>query len=820
MARRSRPASASSGASCTVKVENLSKESSEAGLKGKLEQYGAHILSLRVINVPDSPVNYAYINCSDWTTASSIVDSLNQKVLLDSKLLTAKIKEQGAGHKDSQGATGHSGYSQGTAGHPGYSQGTAGHPGYSQGTTGHRGYVSTSRGRGSIGRGCPYPATGRPGHGSAHSIGGRDVCTVKVLISDDRASRALSGEDLDRHFSQFGELSSPCKIRLGNPNYAYVNFSDPLAAQDARRGPAHIIQGAVLTTVPASRSSSNPFPEAQRMARMACSLPSQPPTGSKRWSGAEEEFLHSRFECDALAGHYIKEDVERFLEERQLSLETRVALKGGGISVFAKRGVAAEIDRFVRSRIGGNEAKISTRHLSLECYYLPVLADQLVRAQLGKMQVPLELKVGLSAHSTSLEQLGQAYSKCAQRGVEAKELAQYVQPAKGEEFVRHVWSWRDDDGFKPYDTALSKKLERAFRSGEEISESIGRFTYEIDTSSMEQTNLRTNRTREIRRRAVTERAPKKWKVPLWIRAHSELLQAVESGILEELERHVVETEVPIEDEDPEPLLELARRSFVGAELAGDCSGTILLKGEEGVVTGVAVQLKDRILTRKLEVARLEMASLPRHWEPQSDKCVLKALARGSAEWNRVEQRMLGPGFRATLLRVERIQNLWLWEVYERSRKRMSTKNGGKVNEKELFHGTRSVAPVKIYKSEQGFDSRLSSRGMWGEGAYFADKAAYSNNYCHTTPEGYRQIFLVQVITGITYRCSPDRSLKVPPLKSDHSSSSLSIGHAHKDSMFEDERFDSVSGHTSGSDVFIIYEHGKVYPAYLITYKSA
>ena len=35
---------------------------------------------------------------------------------------------------------------------------------------------------------------------------------------------------------------------------------------------------------------------------------------------------------------------------------------------------------------------------------------------------------------------------------------------------------------------------------------------------------------------------------------------------------------------------------------------------------------------------------------------------------------------------------------------------------------------------------------------------------------------------------------------------------------ENERYDSVSGETGGSNVYIVYANKKVYPQYLITYK--
>jgi len=73
---------------------------------------------------------------------------------------------------------------------------------------------------------------------------------------------------------------------------------------------------------------------------------------------------------------------------------------------------------------------------------------------------------------------------------------------------------------------------------------------------------------------------------------------------------------------------------------------------------------------------------------------------------------------------------------------MSEKYRGITNEKELFHGTSSTPPEKIFRSEQGFDFRFCSRGMWGTGAYFAVNASYSNNYAYTIA-ARKQIILAQ-----------------------------------------------------------------------------
>lgn len=121
-------------------------------------------------------------------------------------------------------------------------------------------------------------------------------------------------------------------------------------------------------------------------------------------------------------------------------------------------------------------------------------------------------------------------------------------------------------------------------------------------------------------------------------------------------------------------------------------------------------------------------------------------------------------------------------------------------------------PSKIYNSEQGFDSRLSKgKGLWGTGTYFAVRAAYSDTYAYTNADGHKQMLMAKVITGITHKCLPNDKLRAPPIKP-----------ALSNSIFEEERYDSVSGYTvntknQGSDIFIIYDQGKAYAEYLITY---
>eukprot|EP00731_Ephydatia_muelleri_P015066 Em0008g786a len=190
----------------------------------------------------------------------------------------------------------------------------------------------------------------------------------------------------------------------------------------------------------------------------------------------------------------------------------------------------------------------------------------------------------------------------------------------------------------------------------------------------------------------------------------------------------------------------------------------------------------------------------------SKKVVLVSIQQGTPEWNEVTDLFGKTLVASRITKLERIQNKWLWERFVFAKQRMVEKNKGQVKEMKLFHGTKNTRPKEIFKSEQGFDPRYSSQGMWGTGAYFAVDAKYSDNYSHISGI-FKQMILARVLTGDTCRCAPDSSLKMPPLKP-----CLKVQGA-----FENERYDSVSGHTRGSDIFVIYDNEKAYPAYLITY---
>ena len=209
-----------------------------------------------------------------------------------------------------------------------------------------------------------------------------------------------------------------------------------------------------------------------------------------------------------------------------------------------------------------------------------------------------------------------------------------------------------------------------------------------------------------------------------------------------------------------------------------------------------------IHSEQLEVVNI-LSSIP--WDSQQDIVELESVADDSTEWANVKSLLQATLQPSTITSIERIQNKWLWQSYKQSRHRLSGKNKKVINEKLLFHGTRGVPPEKIYKSEKGFDFRFSKKGLWGEGAYFAVNASYSNGFAYQVGQT-RQVFLALVLTGESCNCQPNKSLRQPPKK------------PHGE-MFTDERYDSVTGTSRGSQIYVIYDHDKAYPAYIITYET-
>ncbi len=160
-----------------------------------------------------------------------------------------------------------------------------------------------------------------------------------------------------------------------------------------------------------------------------------------------------------------------------------------------------------------------------------------------------------------------------------------------------------------------------------------------------------------------------------------------------------------------------------------------------------------------------------------------------------------------ILKIHRVQNKPLWDEYSKCSRTMEKVNDDILKEELLFHGTRTNDPIYIYGGSSGFDMRHSRTGMWGKGNYFAKNASYSDGYAYQE-EGIKKMFAAWVLTGISYESAHDSTLTMPPVRQQGNVQEGKVQH----------KYDSVTGTSGGTRVYITYDNIHAYPAYLIVYQ--
>ena len=642
-----------------------------------------------------------------------------------------------------------------------------------------------------------------------------DSLVVKLLIYDD----SLTEEEVNTYFEQFGELLKATKIQKGKPNSANVQFKYPSHAFRACQQSRCIIQGVHVTVLSHNATESGHTPS---------------PT---------ENLVTLEFTCKPLALEDVqKEILKEFTNQRMVQVDIRM----NTLVVHVDKTIADLVKEQIKSVISSHESKIETTDVSLEFYYLPVLADLDIQRAIHSIKLPSQVRISRGAQKVELGELAAHYENRSKGASELATLNQYLTPSAMEGGDKYQWYWCDDDDtLQPYTEQVSDQIEKKFVAYHNwtLEITIRRQPYTIDSLNMTQTNTKTQRLREIKRVDSSD---------LFIKLHITAHKTITSKLVKEL-RNILSKSIE-KKEVPTPtilasahtfittLLDKAQRNYIQAYFTQH--KIITLQGQKHLTENITKEIRAEIKEMKEKIDESTKPSVPDCWEPQSDKCELKIVSKDSAEWNEISDKILKP----KIVKIERIQNTWLWETYQTSEKRLSNKNDSVTNEKMLFHGSSKIEPKKIYNSEQGFDYRLAAPGLYGKGSYFAVEFRYSHKYAyklsdhehhltdhtshttgrtphtagrtshttghisHTAGHTY-QLFLVKVITGISCECSEyenKKLLRAPPEKSECPSHSQNL-------KFEGERFDSVCGNSDGCKIYVIYDLGRAYPAYLITY---
>ncbi|CAF3954733.1 unnamed protein product, partial [Rotaria magnacalcarata] len=243
------------------------------------------------------------------------------------------------------------------------------------------------------------------------------------------------------------------------------------------------------------------------------------------------------------------------------------------------------------------------------------------------------------------------------------------------------------------------------------------------------------------------------------------------------------------DDHKKQLMKIAAQQEIQIDFQKETAGNLpmVLKGLKPNVSDAKVKL----LLYAQDILRIQVDNddelrTPKEWGDQKEGCKLVEIVRNDPSFANIENRMKETLKNVKIDKIERVQNVRMWSHFAFRRRELKKELRLKPSlqvEMELFHGTNTTPPTEIYNGEYGFDLTFSTSGMWGIGTYFAENASYScGSYAHELPNGKRQVFLAQVLTGDVHDCPSDSTLRRPPKKS-KTTSGL--------------RYNSVSGKTGG-----------------------
>ncbi|PKU42546.1 poly [Limosa lapponica baueri] len=195
---------------------------------------------------------------------------------------------------------------------------------------------------------------------------------------------------------------------------------------------------------------------------------------------------------------------------------------------------------------------------------------------------------------------------------------------------------------------------------------------------------------------------------------------------------------------------------------------------------------------------------PTHWDqsalPELGYKTVE-LSNTTSEYDKIKQLFHQTMKGYSILKIRRIQNPSLWKVFQWQKEQMKRENGGKeVNEKLLFHGTKTTFVEAI--CVHNFDWRIcgSNGTSYGKGSYFARDASYSHAYCQPAVKT-NTMFVARVLVGDYVR--GNATYVRPPAKS-----------------VDGLRFyDSCVDNELNPSIFVVFEKYQIYPEYMIDYKE-
>ena len=397
------------------------------------------------------------------------------------------------------------------------------------------------------------------------------------------------------------------------------------------------------------------------------------------------------------------------------------------------------------------------------------------------------------------------------------------------------WYYKDDDFiFVAFSFQDSAEIESMFQKRiPDKSITIDSRTYNFDFERMKQINVDSGYERDLNREEMAQSngaiLPELSELFPEVEYYVNIqglkihLRGAKQRIIKQLNKLCLSKSVqlPVSSTSDfiQKLTSIARRhqviSLCDDRQAASCQSSsvnqryINIKGAEQLVHRAVTEIQDKIIKFQSTLTA-SAVEYPSEWEPCLSTTVMAhliELTQHSTEWKHIVDKFKETMPNSEIISIKRIQNKWLWEKYAQTKKRMYQKNSGEINEKELWHGSRRNAE-SIYDSEEGFDMRFSSDGMWGRANYFATDARYSVKYAFQRDDGTKELLLARVLTGDSYDSLPNKKLTMPPEKPTLSGSKIKL---------KQVRYDSVTGITNNCRVYMTYSNERAYPAYLVQF---
>ncbi|XP_033113107.1 uncharacterized protein LOC117113785 isoform X1 [Anneissia japonica] len=192
---------------------------------------------------------------------------------------------------------------------------------------------------------------------------------------------------------------------------------------------------------------------------------------------------------------------------------------------------------------------------------------------------------------------------------------------------------------------------------------------------------------------------------------------------------------------------------------------------------------------------------PMYEAPSSHRLVEVSKYQHQDEYEKIQKLFSKTLPEGNITKLERVQNYKCWDTYARQKEVMINNNGFN-KELQLFHGTTEESVDDICR--ENFDFRLSGTRIgvaYGQGAYFARKASYSDRYAEADADNIKQMFVARVLVGRYILGTED--MRRPPYV-DQSDKTKGM-------------YDSCVDNASKPNIFVIFDNQQIYPEYLITY---